>query len=260
MRDGEPEPITKFTLTLGAGLLSTPAAGDIEKDTQVVVTVTVPEGKEIESFIVNSIDKKAELKDNKYTFNISENTTITVTFKDVIEPEDPLDVIKNAENEETLKTALIAAEIRNVFSDVSYKANIDAGNPASLGAVQGLVDKTNATWAMTTATFEDNVLTVTVRGGIIPVELEVDNSKDQYEFKVEAKDYTNEELKMLLKLEEFSFEGAKVEFKDNTWTIDFGTDLAITNLLNGIKFYLSVTANDGKVYGSMYNGGYLTSN
>ena len=181
------------------------------------------------------------------------------------DPEDLLDAINNAEDEAGLKTALEAADIENIFDDVEYKSNIDGGNPATLEAVQGLVDKTNATLAMPTATFENNILTVTVKEGITPVKLEVDNSLDKYEFEVEAKSITGEELVALLNIEELpgvDFISASVNFNSetNTWTINFGTDPTIAGLLENIKFYLSVTANDGKVYGSMYNGGYLTSN
>ena len=94
MRDGEEEPgepdPEKFMLTLeGEGLTSSPEAGQIDKDTEVTVTVTVPAEKEIESFKVNDEEKKDELTDNKYTFNITEDTAISVIFKDITEPEDP---------------------------------------------------------------------------------------------------------------------------------------------------------------------------
>jgi alpha-tubulin suppressor-like RCC1 family protein len=82
--EGDEEELTTYTLTLlGEGLSSEPAAGEIEANTEVTITVTVPEGKQVESFMVNGVDKKAELVDGKYTFVITEDTEVTVTYSEI---------------------------------------------------------------------------------------------------------------------------------------------------------------------------------
>lgn len=55
---------------------------EIAKETQVTLTINVPEGMELDTFTVNGVDKKAEIKANKYVFKITEDTTVKVTYKD----------------------------------------------------------------------------------------------------------------------------------------------------------------------------------
>jgi hypothetical protein len=75
------EPAT-YTLTLtGEGLTSTSDAGEIEENTAVTITVTAPAGKQVAIFTVNGEDKKADLEDNKYTFTITADTTVAVTYE-----------------------------------------------------------------------------------------------------------------------------------------------------------------------------------
>jgi hypothetical protein len=76
--------VEKYTLTLtGEGLTSNPDASEIEEGKEVVVTVKVPTGKTgIDTFMVNGVDKKAELSgEGTYTFTITGNTAIEVTYK-----------------------------------------------------------------------------------------------------------------------------------------------------------------------------------
>lgn len=73
---------TLYTLTLnGTGLTTTPAAGSIAAGTSVTVTVAPPVGQMVNIFTVGGVDKKAELVNNQYTFNMpSENTTVVVSY------------------------------------------------------------------------------------------------------------------------------------------------------------------------------------
>jgi uncharacterized protein (DUF2141 family) len=76
-------PVT-YTLTLsGDGLTSDPGAGAITENTSVTITVTPTAGKQVATFTVNGIDKKAELVNSKYTFTIIEDTTVAVTYEDI---------------------------------------------------------------------------------------------------------------------------------------------------------------------------------
>lgn len=75
---------TTYTLTLtGEGLTSNPAAGAIDENTEVTVTVAPAEGQQVETFKVGGVDKKAELVDGKYTFTITANTDVAVTYEAV---------------------------------------------------------------------------------------------------------------------------------------------------------------------------------
>ena len=71
----------QYTLTLtGDNISSAPSAGQINSDTFVTVTVTPAAGKQVATFTVNDVDKKSELTDNKYTFTITKDTSIAVTY------------------------------------------------------------------------------------------------------------------------------------------------------------------------------------
>jgi len=79
-------PPTTCTLTLsGEGLTSNPAAGAIAENTSVTITVTPAAGKQVASFTVGGVDKKAELAGNplQYTFTITADTTVAVTYEDI---------------------------------------------------------------------------------------------------------------------------------------------------------------------------------
>ncbi len=71
----------KYTLTLtGENITSNPEAGLIDENTEVTVTVAPAEGQQVATFTVNGVDKKAELAENKYTFTITADTTVAVTY------------------------------------------------------------------------------------------------------------------------------------------------------------------------------------
>jgi hypothetical protein len=76
-----------YTLTLtGDGLTAEPEAGEIEEGTEVTITVTPPEGKHIASFTVNGEDKTGELVNGKYTFTITADISIAVTYEETLVP------------------------------------------------------------------------------------------------------------------------------------------------------------------------------
>ena len=84
-----PEPVAdKFTLTVPANVDNgtvkvEPASADNKYDdgTEITVTLTPAQGYEVATFTVGGVDKKAELKDGVYKFNITADTAIAATFK-----------------------------------------------------------------------------------------------------------------------------------------------------------------------------------
>jgi len=71
-------------LTEAAGVVSDAADNDnIKEGSKVILTVTVPEGKEVDVFTVNGVTKT--FTENKYTHTMNADTTVVVTFKDAAE-------------------------------------------------------------------------------------------------------------------------------------------------------------------------------
>ena len=78
------EELKSFTLTLdGENITSLPSAGKINEGTEVTITVSPAGGKQVATFTVEGIDKKAELEENKYSFIITADTTVAVTYEDI---------------------------------------------------------------------------------------------------------------------------------------------------------------------------------
>ena len=74
-----------FRLTLPEGITSNQEDNSkIAKDANVIITITVPEGKEIDSLKVNGVEKKEEVVSNKLSFKMTKNTTVTVNFEDIL--------------------------------------------------------------------------------------------------------------------------------------------------------------------------------
>ncbi len=73
-----------FALTLPSSITSNQEDNaKILKDTNVVITITVPEGKEIDSLKVDGVEKKADVVSNKLSFKMTKNITVTVSFKNI---------------------------------------------------------------------------------------------------------------------------------------------------------------------------------
>ncbi len=76
-----PTPPTTYVLTLtGTNISSVPAPGPISANTAVSVTVSPPGGQVVDTFTVNGTDQKASLVGNTYSFNITSDTNVAVTY------------------------------------------------------------------------------------------------------------------------------------------------------------------------------------
>lgn len=90
-KSSSPEPVEKrFTVTKNApenGTITvSPDAGTDGKyaeNAEITVTLAPAANYEVDTFTVGGTDKKAELNNNVYKFNITENTAINATFKAV---------------------------------------------------------------------------------------------------------------------------------------------------------------------------------
>lgn len=72
-------PVITYTLTVNEGLTAD-KTGDIAADTLVTLTITIPTGKELDKLTVNGT--VVTVTNNKYSFNITQNTEAVVTFKE----------------------------------------------------------------------------------------------------------------------------------------------------------------------------------
>lgn len=71
-------------LTGAAGVVSDAADNDnIKEGSTVILTVTIPEGKEVDAFTVDGVTKT--FTEKKYTHTMNADTTVVVTFKDAAE-------------------------------------------------------------------------------------------------------------------------------------------------------------------------------
>lgn len=77
--------VTKNTPENGTITLSPePTDGKYAKDTEITVTLAPAQGYEVDTFTVGGVDKKSELQENVYKFNITADTAIAVTFKSTV--------------------------------------------------------------------------------------------------------------------------------------------------------------------------------
>lgn len=73
-----------FALTLPEGITSNQENNaKILKGTNVIITITVPEGKELNSLKVYGVEKKDEVVSNKLSFKMTKDITVTVVFGDI---------------------------------------------------------------------------------------------------------------------------------------------------------------------------------
>ena len=77
----KPEQKVKLTL-VGENISSNPVAGQIKKGEDVTVTVAPATNKEVSLFTVNGVDRKPNLLNNQYKFNIDVDTEIKVEYKE----------------------------------------------------------------------------------------------------------------------------------------------------------------------------------
>jgi uncharacterized repeat protein (TIGR02543 family) len=70
----------QFEVTLAGTTEGVTGAGTYEIGSEVTITVTAPQDKEVDTFNVNGTDKKDELINGEYKFIITEDTTVKVTY------------------------------------------------------------------------------------------------------------------------------------------------------------------------------------
>ncbi len=105
--DVDPE-VTTYKLTLPANVTANVANLDrIVENTEVTLTVTPPAGKQILDLLLDGVSVYDDIVGSQYTFNISQNTVVTVTFENIPEEEKysltlPSEVIANVSNLENI--------------------------------------------------------------------------------------------------------------------------------------------------------------
>ncbi len=133
----------KLTLPEGVGVVSPEnlALEAVAEGTEVTVKVTIPENKKVGSFTVNEEAQSLDT-DNQYTFTMSTDTTVAVSFVDITYslslPEDnsvsvvsPADLDLSAvvkETEITLEVTVPEGKILGVFSVNAVEQSLDASN------------------------------------------------------------------------------------------------------------------------------------
>lgn len=71
-----------YSITLPSGVVANVTnTSSIEENTEVTLTITVPAGKELEYLKVNNVE--VSTTNNEYTFIITKDTTVTISFKDI---------------------------------------------------------------------------------------------------------------------------------------------------------------------------------
>ena len=74
-------PPTYYSLTLPDGVTSDQSDNTkILENTNVELTIVVPEGKKLESIKVDGIEKKAEVANNKLTIKMTKDIIVTISF------------------------------------------------------------------------------------------------------------------------------------------------------------------------------------
>ncbi|NMA62987.1 MAG: hypothetical protein GX964_03060 [Syntrophomonadaceae bacterium] len=164
-------PVTTYTLTLtGEGLISNPEAGEIAENTEVTITVTAPEGKQVATFTVGGVDKKAELVDGKYILIITADTEVAVAYE-AIKPTTYTVIFTVTDGETAIEDATIVVkkgeDVVTPQADGTY--NLEAGEYSYTVSAEGYVIKSD-------------IFTVTEEGQTVTVVLEeqVDPDKPQY--------------------------------------------------------------------------------
>lgn len=70
--------VTKYTVTKGTGIKELSAVGEVDEDTEITVTANDPEtGYELDKILVNNVAIDGN------TFTVTENATVTATFKKI---------------------------------------------------------------------------------------------------------------------------------------------------------------------------------
>ena len=155
----------KYAVTLQGEGLTASATKDIAKDTEVTLTIVVPEGKVFDKLVVDGTE--VTVTDNKYKFVVTKNVTAVVSYTDeivedggtVVAKYEDINTIKFSETETDNNAALIGLDpemftvLGNVLVGSSYT------NPIGLnkdGTIRLYSDK---------ETGEGNKLTIAIKDG-----------------------------------------------------------------------------------------------
>ncbi len=236
-------PATKYLLTLtGDNISSEPGAGMIDENTEVTVTVAPATGQHVAIFTVGGEDKKAELATgtpNQYTFTITTDTTVAVTYEADPMPGAQTELAKITD--EALKYLPLGT------------ANTEAGVKAALLVLANdLVDSHyNVTVTATTTSYNDVTFTwvgsFTVTDTINPVNTATDVSGRTIVVTIAV----GNEIRSVEKL-------ADINVANGTQlvSVDWPEKVEVT-LADGSKIYLTITwkigtpeYNDGKTAGT----------
>ena len=132
----------KVKLTLvGENITSNPSAGEIEKNTNVKVTVTPESNMKVKSFIVNGVERKSDLVNNVFNFRIEENTTIKVEYEEK-NPKPAEEKVKLTLVGENISSNPIAGQIKK-GEDVIVTVAPAANKEVSLFTVNGTDKKSD---------------------------------------------------------------------------------------------------------------------
>ncbi len=85
--DGVPD---YFKVTLSGDGLSADLddLDEVRDGTEIVITITPAEGKEVDTFTVGGTDKKSSISEGKYTFTVTDDVTVAVTYSDIQQEEE----------------------------------------------------------------------------------------------------------------------------------------------------------------------------
>ena len=151
-----PPPAT-YTLTLaGAGISSLPVPGAYPSNTAITVTVSPPANQHVSSLIVNGINRKSDLSGNDYSFYLTSDTNVSVTYE-------PIPVLLTLTGGQM--TSSPSAGAVPINTSVTVNINPLAGQTIETFAVNGI----NQTGSLVGNSYnftitEDTIVTVTYNG------------------------------------------------------------------------------------------------
>ncbi|MGI6332178.1 MAG: InlB B-repeat-containing protein [Zhaonellaceae bacterium] len=140
----------EYTVTVDAPEGGVTGGGTYEIGSEVQVTVTPPEGKEIDTFRIDGVDKADELVDGKYTFIIKSDVTVdvtyswkyyTVTFKDWNGTELKVETVKHGD-----PATAPADPVREGYTFTGWDATFDNVTGDLIVTAQYTPDSINDVW------------------------------------------------------------------------------------------------------------------
>ncbi len=130
-----------YTLTLPSSVsVDSPSGLDlnsVNSGTEITLEVTIPENKAVGSFKVNGEDQSLD-SSNQYTFTISENTTVTVTFIDAFSLTLP------DKNAEVVSPSGIDLNAIPAGTEVTYRVFIDDGYDTNYETISELLEDSSS--------------------------------------------------------------------------------------------------------------------